>query len=77
MKKIRFTNNFHNTEAKVIPCDSGTDVYGQQFYVINRSQYNRMARKLCGMTCTCGTIRGHDNPSYYGWLDSEYFQIIL
>lgn len=47
--KITLRNNFHNTEAVVIPRNGE----------LSPRQVNRALKKLCGMKdCCCGDVRG-------------------
>lgn len=50
--KITLRNDFHNTEAVVIP----HNLHGREGFLSAR-QVKRADRKLCGMSdCTCGGI---------------------
>lgn len=57
MKKITFTNNFHNTKCTVN--------YKPGQTVLSRSQMRRIENKLCGISdCCCGTVRGSQDVEW-------------
>lgn len=62
-KSIRFTNDFHNTEAFARP---RMDKRGR--LILSGRQVARLRKKLCGIaTCTCGGCcgeRGPNNPDH-------------
>jgi hypothetical protein len=52
--KVTLTNDFHNTEATVIP-QKITEGRFSGYYRISRATAIRLRRELCGSpTCTCG-----------------------
>jgi hypothetical protein len=67
MTKITLTNDFHNTEARLIVKDHelGDEVE------ISASQYYRANRALCGMPdCRCGGTYGGE---YYTYDDRDMY----
>lgn len=54
MKKITLTNDFHNTEATVIP-QLITEGRHKGYYKISRKTAMRLRNELCGSSdCVCG-----------------------
>lgn len=58
MKKITLANDFHNTEATVIP-QLITEGRNKGYYRISRATAHKLHDKLCGSAnCTCGDTFG-------------------
>lgn len=62
MRKIKLTNDFHNTECVVIPKKIMSHIYNEIEIHLSASQKKRAWRKLCGMDdCLCSGLVGDEN----------------
>ena len=60
-KSITLTNDFHNTEATVIPKWNSSGMG-----IVSRQAMTRAFRKLCGIAgCCCGGIRGRQEVDFW------------
>jgi hypothetical protein len=72
MKKITLTNDFHNTEATVIP-QLITEGRNKGLYKISRKTALRLRSKLCGNSdCTCGGNFGERGGAYLNVVNEDY-----
>ncbi len=63
MKKMTFTNDYHNSEVTLHVADDGW---------LTHSQAKRMGRELCGLTdCTCGGIRGKQEHGMIDYAEAD------
>jgi hypothetical protein len=72
MKKIRLINEFHNTEATVMP-QLVTDGRFKGYYRVSRKTAMRLRRELCGVTdCCCGGPFGERGGDPIRVITEEY-----
>ena len=72
MKKITLTNEFHNTEATVIP-QLITEGRHKGYYKISRKTALRLRNELCGIEgCTCGGTFGERGGAYLNVVNEDY-----
>ena len=59
MRKIKLTNDFHNTETVVIPKKIISYIYNEICIQLTKSQKKRAWKNLCGMhDCSCSGLAG-------------------
>ncbi|MBI5056973.1 MAG: hypothetical protein HZB61_10205 [Nitrospirae bacterium] len=72
MKKITLSNEFHNTEATVIPQEI-TEGRFKGFHMISRATARKLKNKLCGSTdCTCGDSFGSRGGVHLDVINEDY-----
>lgn len=65
--KITLSNDFHETEATVVPRKYGppSPTTGQQRYAVSHRTAQRLRKELCGQEdCCCGGTFGERGGSY-------------
>ena len=59
MRKVKLTNDFHNTETVVIPKKILSHIYNEIEIHLSDSQKKRAWKNLCGMhDCSCSGLAG-------------------
>jgi len=72
MKKITLSNNFHNTEATVIP-QAITEGRFKGYAKISRKTAMRLKNELCGSAdCLCGGNFGERGGSHLEVINEDY-----
>ena len=70
-KTITLTNNFHNTEARVIP----QKIPNSPYYSISRKTVLRLRRELCGSAeCRCGDTFGARDGVHLYVVNEDYYR---
>jgi len=77
MKKITLTNDFHNTQATVIP-QPVTEGRDKGYHKISRKTMLRLRNQLCGLhDCTCGGQFGERGGIRLTLVDEDSEQNII